>query len=286
MKELKRRFVYHMWVPDVINEDQRNIIKVHISCIKRFIKQFNDIIIILAYDNNINAVNKLKHIFIDLIEIDEQSITIKICKNTAFREATTAKEYIYSLDKNPYDELIFFGHSKDLNNLNSDEITNKNSLDSNFENISLWVVSMYYYNLFFEAEVDRVMTQSCYYGFLLLIDNFKMWMYAGSFYWINRNALITYSKQVFHTYNNLFNAIDKTYAETTPNNLISLADFYFISSHNNYYFPAGSNISNVNMYTNSKYYIRECSGSQEDYKNFIDFYNSILDEIKIYDIDI
>ena len=284
MKELKRRFVYHMWVPDNIFESQKNIIKIHISCIKRFIEQFNDIIIVLAYDNNINATNKLKHIFLDLVKNDNQTISIKQVKNTSFREAPTAYEYLYSFN-DIYDGITFFAHSKGLNNIIQSDIEeqDRTSNASDFKNISEWIAAMYYFNLNFKEEVNKSLSDiSCYYGSLLIYDTkYNSWIYSGAFYWLNQENLFTVTRTVYKTFGFLKNT-SKITAETMPNNLIPQLNFRFINTHNDYYLPI---YNNNNSYTKIDHIIKETASSQKDYDDFMEFYNSILDEIKLYDID-
>ena len=174
MKELKCRFVYHMWVPDNIDDTQKDIINVHVSCIKRYIELFDDIIIVLAYDSNKDLMNKLKRIFVGLTN-DDQTITIKTEKNSLLREASTAYQYVYSLE-NQYNGLTFFGHSKGLNNVIQEKLdkSKRTSPVGNFANISEWIIAMYYFGLNFKDEMlNTLMNMKCYYGPLLIAEEGK-----------------------------------------------------------------------------------------------------------------
>ena len=285
MTQVKRRFVYHMWVPDNIADNQKNVIKCHIFCMKRYVEWFDDVIIVLAYDNNIEAANKLKKIFIDVFNKDDQSLTFKTVKNTEFREASTAYQYLYSMN-DMYNGITFFGHSKGLNNIIQDSLKNKTSCFSTFENISEWICALYYFSLNFKEETAKALCGTkCYYGPLLVytLSN-NAWIYSGAFYWVNQENLFNTCKNIYCT-SKFLKQSSKTTAETMPNNLILNLNFYYITSHNNFYIPINPG-NEIDFYKNVDFAVKQCSGSEEDYNNFIDFYNSILEEIKIYDLDI
>lgn len=206
-----RRLIFHFFVN--ANWKSNPIYAVHAYFLKKYSHIFDDAVFIISVDD-VNDRQLIEDAEKFLIECGFKSITFKVEENSRFYEVETFNKYIVQ-HMDTLNGLTFFGHVKG--------ITDYYNPNMDREAILLWVASLYYLGLEFykEAEWAAYTAQSCFFGGpMMLYDKNSdiylpknLFMYSGSFYWIN-------CKEVYKRFNGQFpDIINRYYVEHFPGNL-------------------------------------------------------------------
>lgn len=182
--------VAHFYIKKEWELELPQIYKLHFACIEKYKNIFNNSIFVLSVDEGCSEelLNFYKR---KIIEIGIRgNISIKIKKNTAYREASTFKEEI--VDKlSELNGITYFIHGKG--------ITNFGRTDINPDSVNEWVLSSYY-QLFSKPDyvVKSLISENtgiCY-GAFLFNNDFCLtnhdWYFSGSFQAINTKKLLNY----------------------------------------------------------------------------------------------
>lgn len=223
---LKKRLVYHLYVPDHYVPE---IYKYHFACLKYFANVFDEYVINLVMENpdDADTIKKMEIMFLSYMY---KNITFNVVQNDKnIREVYTFKTEI--IDKiSSSNTLTFFAHSKGMTN------------DFN-ESLIRWICYMYYFSLnFIDNMYYKLLgsTPRIFYGPMIYYADILTpvkyhWLYPGSFYWINMPSLYNYSLMY-----PLPKIEGRCYAENFPGNITNLktaalheqlgvaeADYYF-----------------------------------------------------------
>lgn len=242
--------------------------KIHFKCIENYIKIFDYVLFNLTIDSyspeNLKMVNSFKKWALNLNY--EKDIEFKVRLNTIYCESKTFHDEISEKLQEENGNIIFFGHNKGITNIE----------EFKFEDISTWVVGLYYYSLNFIDEVVQELYHNCkltygpfltkneYYG-----TNKYGWIYNGCFSWVNPGFLYEYIK------NNNINLpllCNRHYQENFYANIFEAWPAPLASSHSYYYYNGA-----VLLYTHTLEKMSYIGADTEDFKKFL---NNILESIK------
>lgn len=187
--------------------EDNEAIKLHLSCLKYYAKIFDNALFVISV-SDISDIETIKSAEKCIIDCGFKHLTFKVSENDYYCEGRAFKENI--VDKiETFDGITFFGHTKGVTNVNNPEMDKVSILR--------WVAGMYYLNLNFIDEVERVLVKEfkySMYGAYKVVDdkieNRNRRWYAGTFYWINTNRLYNNMKQRGISFPNLH---DRGYAE-------------------------------------------------------------------------
>ena len=277
LNKIKRRLVFHFWIPVIKTQFYHDINNIHLECLKRFIDRFNESVFVLACDD-------IKDDYIDFIKekIYEMKpkgdLYIKVIENNVLlREAITFNdEIMHKLDK--LDGVTFFAHNKGTSRYGS--LYNK-FIGGWFEPLLFWITSMYYVSLNDIIEVVRRLNKMKTYvlGPMLVYNSNESydfygikWFYSGSFQWIQTQRLYGLLGGTKIDY-------DPSDAETFIPSKIPFNDL-FISSMNGYYMFDFSLMCNDFLLNNDLFYeILKSSVPVEKFDEYMDFHYN-LESIK------
>ena len=195
MKEnsIAKKLIFFMYCPDDFNDKVKQIYSIHLKCLKYYWDIFNIHQFILAGNNHQKYIDFIKTI-LGNVNID----FIKVSNNEQYREGKYYYDIVLpSLEKDNC--LTFFCHSKGMADL-----FNKSKVKNNkYEPILNWILIMYFMNLQFIKDVDNKLIKDKYicYGTLFLMSRqlrsrvCNLWIYSGSFQWINNQKFINYIKE-------------------------------------------------------------------------------------------
>lgn len=180
-----KRLVFHFY----FNKDYKKspIIKLHLKLLSYYSHIFDQATFVLVpYD--VNDIDTIKSMERDILDCGFMNVTFKIQENTIYRESLTFKEEIIDKMKD-LDGITFFGHSKGIGN----EMSGKYDMN----NITTWVIALYYLSLNFMDEVENNMVgfyKKCYGPLRFVCENpFRKilhdWHYSGTFMWLNCQAI-------------------------------------------------------------------------------------------------
>lgn len=178
----KKRLVFAFYINNEVLDNP--IIKLHFYFLKKYIKQFDEVIVGIVKDDDVDndVIKELQHKF---LEIYDKDITFRFYPNTQYRETIVFYNEI-ALKLESLDGMTFFAHNKHTTPLSIEELVE-------------WVCGLYYFNL--EIKYDYQATGYCFYGCPLLtnsdfniksIVNKYKWYYSGCFYWIKAQEVYRY----------------------------------------------------------------------------------------------
>jgi hypothetical protein len=191
---IKKTLVFHIYVYESENYLENEAYKFHIECLKRYSNVFDKACFNISCDN-INDIETINSIKCDLVKCGFNNIEIITTKNDYFCEVNTFKYFILDRLEN-LNELIFFGHTKGITNIN-DGINYP-------ENILHWVYTMYFFNLEEEYIINMENMviksfgggQNTFYGTLKqTYKEMGISFYPGTFYWVNPMKLYEDNRQ-------------------------------------------------------------------------------------------
>lgn len=259
------RLVYYYYA---VKGDFPLIYKYHLVCLKKYNKIFDEVLIVIAVDdeNDLEYINSLKIKFLQIFD-SCKNISFKIYKNnTYYREAIAFKQEI--IDTLPQsDTLTFFGHSKGFTN----EFT---------EQLKKWVCAMYYFSLRDPDKVkhDLMVELSIFYGYMVMrgseISSKYNWHFPGSFYWINCPYLHMEKGDSIPKMSN------RWYVEMLPGSIYKLSSTKYEFHKARWpgkYFLEG----NYNCYVEFTYLLKLVF-SEEDIEKFNKFVEEIDKEVEIF----
>lgn len=179
--KMKKRLLFHLYAGNewIANE----AIRIHLSCIKHYCSIFDDVVIVVAMDDeNEHLLPEIKNTIVNVVDVP--SLTIKVVKNTPLREAKTF--YDEAVNDN-YNGLTFFAHSKGASNIANSRYNCSYIID--------WILGLYWLSLNFVDEAEQCLlcsTQnmnSPFFGSFACIERdgnlFERAAYSGAFYWVN-----------------------------------------------------------------------------------------------------
>lgn len=178
----KKRLVYAFYINNDILD--KPIIKLHFYFLERYIKQFDEVIVGVIKEDDVDdeVVRELQYKF---LMIYNKNITFRFYSNTQYREAIVFYNEI-ALKLELLDGVTFFAHNKHSSNIPVEELIE-------------WVCGLYYFNLEYGYNYDT--TGYCFCGTPLLTDvgfnissviNKYKWYFAGCFYWVKTQELHRY----------------------------------------------------------------------------------------------
>lgn len=223
---MKKKLVFHFYCDR--GWEDNDAIKLHLACLHHYAYIFDDCLIVISTEHvdDEDFILGVKGRIIK--ELNVPSLTIKVAKNTVFREARTFYDEVVSSD---YDGVIFFAHTKGYSNFSDSEY--------NKEYLSDWIVGAYWLSLNFPEEMESVLSFSTkthnafFYGsFLTYDDNHKLLlraMYSGTFYWTNINTI---KKELFYKNKRFQNISDRMFAEQFPGDICLSVYLALATGHN------------------------------------------------------
>ena len=259
--------VAHFYLKEEFNEELPFIYKVHFECLRKYGNIFTNSVFVLSVDDNCSkkSINFFKNEIVNLGFNGD--LSIKIRKNSAYREAETFKNEV--ADKlGDLDGLTFFVHGKGISNLNR--------ADVNPDSVIEWIISSYY-QMFsnFDYLVTALITENtgiCYGPFLFLNDyclTLNDWYFSGAFQCINTKKLLNY---IANKGARVPLLCDRAYAETFLGDIIEFSPFFIRSFKGRY-----GTSSPLIMYKDSSIVSSYIIG--DEYQKYEEFKKEILSKI-------
>jgi hypothetical protein len=255
----KLTMVFSFYLTEDFRERRAN--KLHFFFLNRYSHIFEDsIITILADDiNNTELINDCKKWFIDCIH--SKNVTFKVTENDYLCETKVFINEIASQMGDLYG-LYFFGHNKGVTNyIKKPEIS---------DDIDLWIIGLYYFNLNFMDEVkeDLLYKNGKFYGaFMMDVESETDFLqsktiYSGTFFWCNPSV-------IYHAKNGVIPIISQRgYVESVFPIIMAKPDEKF--SHKWKY------VYHFNQYGETRYTLETFFlTNDEEKKEFFDIYEEI-----------
>lgn len=178
---MKKKLVFHFYCDDGWADNPAT--RLHFLCINYYQYIFDEITIVISTDSIKNKpfLAEIKRFIVNMV--DCSNLTIKVAKNSVFREGKTFYDEVVEKD---FDGIVFFAHSKGYTNFLDPEI--------NGEKIVEWIVGAYWLSLNFPSEVEQKLSlstrenNSIFFGAYTMSYNGEVLansVYSGSFYWSN-----------------------------------------------------------------------------------------------------
>lgn len=263
--DIKLRLVYYLWVPE---DGFTWTMNIHWTCLEYYHNVFDSALFLVATNSGKNKYNEF--VLNKIKSIGFKNLEIKIVNNLEVeRESRYLKTEIF--DKlGEYDGLTFFAHTK------STRTSYLNGGWSN-EQIALWPVSMYYFNLNYIEDVKERLVNGKYlsYGFDLLCNDWittkYKWIYSGTFFWINDKKLKQYVDS-----NNI--EMPTLYSWTTEENVRAIVPRYYSESVLSAIYPKeyafARDIKGERYLSPNEHKLDNLKNIlyEEDYKNLYNFY--------------
>ena len=168
---ITKNIVFHFYAFEGFRDNEA--IKLHLSCLKRYSGIFDNALFVISVDDTSDTV-LIGDAEKAIIDCGFRNITFKVSENDCYCEATTFKK-----------------GTTNVVNPNMDKIS-----------VLKWIAGMYYLNLNFVEEAERVLIKEFKYSMFGAykvvddkIENANRRWYAGTFYWINTNRLSNNMKQ-------------------------------------------------------------------------------------------
>ena len=180
---MKKTLVFHFYVPKEYKENE--VIRMHLVFLKEYAHIFDSAIFSICFEEKTDElVNEVEH---DILSLGfNKDIRMVIEENTILTESVTFKKHI--IDRlGELEGMVFFGHTKG--------VTNKKDHPKRYEDIKKWIYALYFYNLEFVGEVERMLFyshpwQATFYGALrTTYDKGVTFNYPGTFFWLNPSLL-------------------------------------------------------------------------------------------------
>lgn len=222
-ESVKKRIIFYFYVFE--NYKDNYAIKIHLQCLRHYSHVFDEAFFVISVDD-VNNTDLIMDVERELLSIGFKDVRFKVHKNNPYCESQVFfDEIAKKLDY--LDGLTFFAHTKGITNINNDEYP--------IESIEAWIFGLYYFNLNFIDEVERMLIyRTCrFYGaFLVDLTNYwaKMFLYSGTFYWLNAQRLVQ---------DNMVGKIklptlitDRGFAETFPGSMYREYVTGYLTSHN------------------------------------------------------
>ena len=186
---------------------ENEAIRLHLKCLKRYSHIFNNALFVISIKDT-SDIGTIKETEKAIIDCGFRHIKFTVSQNDYYCEGKAFKEEI--IDKiDSFEGLTFFGHTKGVTNVENPKMGKVSILK--------WIAGMYYLNLNFIDEVERMLIKEftcAMYGAYKVIDkgieNANNRWYAGTFYWINTNRLSNNMRQRGRKFPKLH---DRGYAE-------------------------------------------------------------------------
>lgn len=181
---MKKRLVFHWFIPRIITEDVEKYFNLHLNCLKHYADVFDECDIIIAKD--IDASENVARVRNNLIETGLKNIHFYEKDNDDSREVNTFVHFCILRLPKQRDEITFFFHNKGL--------THK------FEQTIIdWNCALYFFNL---ENVDVIIDAICHnnkkmVSGILLTENDRFgckyhWVYSGTALWMNNDKIAEY----------------------------------------------------------------------------------------------
>ena len=184
---MKKRLVYHWYIPNVITEDIEKYLQLHKNCLRYYVNVFDEAVFMFAKDAGVSDETVGKTIN-DIISIGFKQIRFFVKENDASREANTFMQLCADTLEMYKDDVTFFFHNKGLTHEFS-------------ETISDWNAALYYFNLENVDLIINAITQDDekFTSGILLTNNNRFsckyhWVYSGAAYWMNNGKILKYLK--------------------------------------------------------------------------------------------
>lgn len=222
-ENIKKHLVFHFYCDD--NYEQNRAIKMHLQCLKFYSHVFDDALFCIAVQD-INNKKLICDIEKNIIDCGFKNLTLKVVKNSIYREALTFYEEVV-LKMKDTDGMTFFGHTKGYTNY----IKLPNGATES--NIDTWILGLYYLSLSNIEEVETYLfgkyAYKMYGSFLSYCEKNSYGqgfpLYSGTFFWINNQGLLIKEN------NNFPKLTDLTYAENFLSMIFNKDDFYNIGTY-------------------------------------------------------
>lgn len=179
---MKKKMVFHFYCDE--EWETNSAVKLHMECIKYYSHLIDDMVVVIATDkfDDDAFVNKVKHYVVDCV--NSSSLTIKLARNTEFREARTFYDEVVDKD---YDGVTLFSHTKAYTNFNDEKCDKKR--------LKEWIVGSYWINFSYLNEMELCLSygtknhNALFFGsFLTCTTDGKLLVnapYSGSMFWTN-----------------------------------------------------------------------------------------------------
>lgn len=221
---MKKKLVFHLYCGE--GWEHNEAIKIHFACLKHYQNVFDEMLIVLAIDGETNGevASSVRKKIVE--EITHPFLTIKMVKNTAYREAKTFYDEVIDQD---YDGIVFFGHSKGYTNFNNKENKKKNIIE--------WIIGCYWLSLEFLDEAEIMLAHGTKYYNGNFYGSFKIAKggrpskdsaYMGTFFWTNVTEL---KKILKDRGKELFKLSTRMSAEEFPGNICYIINNCAVASH-------------------------------------------------------
>lgn len=182
----KLKIVYYLWVP---TNGFSKLMDMHWNCLKHYSNVFDESLFLIACDNKDN-----ENVFFSIEKIRSlgfKNLSIRVVENKSSRESYYLKREIIDYLDN-FDGLTFFAHTKGVSDYDSQFSMN---------NITMWISSLYYFNLNFIDEVKDKLVHDKYFSYGTFghygdfITTKYKWIYSGTFFWLNGPKLKRYIEE-------------------------------------------------------------------------------------------
>jgi hypothetical protein len=254
----------HYWIPPVDfmqDYDHQVCENIHKACIKEFLSQFDEAVIVFTMNNwDKDRYEEYCKFF---LKWGPSDISFKYLSNHPSRECNTFRKEIIE-KMNLLDGLTFFCHNKGITNFGL-----------NRKSISLWIIAMYWYNLSnMEFPVNETIGASRMCTGILNYYNENdawtryHWMYSGTFFWLNcqqiHDHLVRTGMEMPCV--NSRNDVENWIGDVIPRNRAGSIMYNIDNPHGEWIWDPYNNMEQI----------LEQYSTPSDYESFIQFYNKII----------
>lgn len=247
---------FYIWM---VNKDTfykreiQEIYNIHFNSLKYYKDSFYDAIFYISYEQYDKEI--MHELEMRILDIGIESFKIIKRKDTLFHESLFFKEEIVNKLTN-IDGLVFFGHTKGLNNIQDNRLITTN--------IKKWILGLYYFNLYDIQEIKKIMLHQYadnigYCGIKILFNDIgDVWLPSGTFFILNPSMIQRY---LYTGYiKNLPPMFNRHYAE----NFLPL----LVNNHKHFESYKGMILYNVDMYNFAYQWVEELTKDTTNYKDY------------------